>query len=95
MRRNDNAARAKVGDELTFRVLFEGKPLTANVLATYAGFSRHHNTYAYATMSRDGIAHIRITHSGEWMVQVERRMEVTDKDYDLHVLKAVLVFPVE
>jgi len=28
------------------------------------------------------------------MVRVERRMAVAEKDYDLHVFKAILVFPV-
>jgi hypothetical protein len=34
-------------------------------------------------------------HPGAWRVRVEQRMSVAAKDYDLHVLKAVLVFPVE
>ena len=34
-------------------------------------------------------------HPGAWLVRVEQRMAVAEKDYDLHVLKAILVFPVE
>jgi uncharacterized GH25 family protein len=86
---------ARIGDELVFRILFDGKPLQTNVFATYDGFSRFYNTYAYATESRDGIARVKITHPGAWLVRVERRMAVVEKDYDLHVLKAILVFPVE
>ena len=69
--------------------------MQANVLAIYNGFSRYYNTYAYAAESRDGIARVKITHPGAWRVRVERRMAVAEKDYDLHVLKAILVFPVE
>lgn len=86
---------ARIGDELVFRILFDGKPFQTNVFATYDGFSRYYNTYAYATESRDGLARVKITHPGAWLVRVERRMAVAEKDYDLHVLKAVLVFPVE
>jgi uncharacterized GH25 family protein len=86
---------ARIGDELVFRILFDGKPLQTDVFATYDGFSRYYNTYAYATESRDGIARVKITHPGAWLVRVERRMAVAEKDYDLHVLKAILVFPVQ
>jgi uncharacterized GH25 family protein len=86
---------ARIGDELIFRILFDGKPLQANVFATYDGFSRYYNTYAYATESRNGVARVKIIHPGTWLIRVERRIAVAEKDYDLHVLKAVLVFPVE
>ena len=86
---------ARIGDELVFRILFDSKPLQTNVFATYDGFSRYYNTYAYATESRDGIARVKITHPGAWLVRVERRMAVAEKDYNLHVLKAILVFSVQ
>ena len=90
-----NPTAARIGDELSFRILFDGKPLQAYVYATYDGFSRHYNTYAYATESREGTARVKITHPGAWMIRVEKRLAVAEKDYALHVLKAVLVFPVE
>jgi len=90
-----NPTAAKIGDELSFKILFEGKPLQAYVYATYDGFSRYYNTYAYVTESREGVARVKITHPGPWMVRVEKRLAVAEKDYSLHVLKAVLVFPVE
>ncbi|HEY1235122.1 MAG TPA: hypothetical protein VGH22_17225 [Candidatus Binatia bacterium] len=63
--------------------------------ATYDGFSRYYNTYAYATESRDGIAHVKLTHPGMWMIRVEKRIEANGKDYDLLSLKATLVFAVQ
>jgi uncharacterized GH25 family protein len=86
---------ARIGDELTFRVLFDGKALQANVFATYDGFSRYYNTYAYVTESREGIAHVKISHPGTWLVRVEKRLEEIGKAYDLTVLKATLVFSVQ
>jgi hypothetical protein len=35
----------------------------------------------------------RPCHPGAWPVRVERRMTVAEKDYDLYVLKAILVLP--
>ena len=90
-----NPTAARIGDELSFKILFDGKPLQAYVYATYDGFSRYYNTYAYATESREGVARVKITHPGPWMIRVEKRLAVAEKDYDLHVIKAVLVFPVE
>jgi len=90
-----NPTAARIGDELSFKILFDGKPLQAYVYATYDGFSRYYNTYAYATESREGVARVKITHPGAWMIRVEKRLAVAEKDYDLHVIKAVLVFPVE
>ena len=75
---NDPTA-ARIGDELVFWILFDGKPLQTNVFATYDGFSRYYNTYAYATESRDSIARVEITHSGAWLVRVERRMAATER----------------
>jgi uncharacterized GH25 family protein len=74
-----NPAATKIGDELTFKILFDGKPLQAYVYATYDGFSRYYNTYAYATESRDGIAHVKLTHPGMWMIRVEREPKQTLK----------------
>jgi len=90
-----NPAAAKIGDEVSFKVLFDGKPLQAFVYATYDGFSRYYNTYAYVTESRNGLARVKISHPGAWMVRVEKRVAVAEKDHELHILKAVLVFPVE
>jgi hypothetical protein len=76
-------------------VLFDGKPLQANVFATYDGFSRYYNTYAYVTESREGIAHVKISQPGTWLVRVEKRLGEIGKAYDLLVLKATLVFSVQ
>ncbi|HXF75354.1 MAG TPA: DUF4198 domain-containing protein [Methylomirabilota bacterium] len=90
-----NPSATRVGDELAFKILFDGKPLQAYVYATYDGFSRYYNTYAYATESRDGIAHVKLSHPGMWMIRVEKRTPADNKDYDLLSLKATLIFAVQ
>jgi uncharacterized GH25 family protein len=87
--------KAKSGDELAFQILFEGKPLPAQVYATYDGFSRRNNTYAYVTETAEGTAHVKVSRPGTWMVRVEKRAEETGKDYDLHALKATFIFSVK
>jgi hypothetical protein len=67
-----------------FRILSDTKPMQTNVFATYDGFSRYYNTYAYAH---------QITDPAAWLVRVERRMAVAKKDYDLQMFKATWFFP--
>lgn len=84
----------KAGQELSVRVLLDGKPLNAMVFATYDGFSPREYTYAYATEAKDGWAHIKFVQPGVWMVRVENRRQVNHKEYDQQVLKATLVLAV-
>jgi hypothetical protein len=52
-------------------------------------------TFAQATESLDdGLAHVKITSPGTWMVRVEKRLAVKNPEFDLHALKATLVFSV-
>jgi uncharacterized GH25 family protein len=90
-----NPATAKVGDVVGVQVLADGKPLATTVNATYDGFSKKMDTYAYTTQSKaDGTAVVTITHPGLWMVRVQNALtEVTDL-YDRHVTRAVIVFAI-
>jgi len=88
-----NPAAANVGDEITFKVLFEGQPLSTPVFATYDRFSENETTYAYYTEAADsGIAKVQITHPGLWMVRVETQVPEKTEDYDSYLARAVLVF---
>jgi uncharacterized GH25 family protein len=91
-----NPAIARVGDEITVKVLFKSQPLSVPVYATYDGFSTQENTYAYYTeCADDGTAKIKITHTGLWMVRVEERAPEKTDDYDAYWARAVLVFEVK
>ena len=90
-----NPATAKVGDVIGIKIFADGKPISTTVNATYDGFSKKQDTYAYATQSKaDGTAVVKITKSGLWMVRVQNTVsEVTDL-FDRHVTRAVVVFAV-
>jgi uncharacterized GH25 family protein len=91
-----NVMKARAGDELSFKIILDGKPIKSPVQATYDGFSRRSNTYAYVTETlEDGVAYVKVNSPGVWMVRVEKRIEGTAKDYDIHALKATLVFSVQ
>ncbi|MFZ1986515.1 MAG: DUF4198 domain-containing protein [Desulfatitalea sp.] len=85
------------GDFLPLQVLFKGKPLAgADVVATYVGFSREKNTFAYATKSAaDGRAKIRIATPGAWLVAVHYKEDYPDpKECDEYSFAASLTFEI-
>src|SRR5258705_7743453 len=91
-----NVMKTRVGEEVTLKILLDGKPLKSQVYATYDGFSRRSTTFAYATESLDdGIAYVKVTSPGVWMVRVEKRIEANARDFDLRSLKATLIFSVQ
>ncbi len=86
------------GDALPIQVLFKGKPLGgAQVFATYAGFSREKNTFAYATKSAaDGKAKIRIATPGAWLVCISHQEDYPDpKECDQYKFSATLTFEIQ
>ena len=91
-----NVMKTRVGEEMTFKILLDGKPLKSQVYATYDGFSRRSTTFASATESLDdGIAYVKVTSPGVWVLRVEKRIETNASDFDLLSLKATLVFSVQ
>ena len=91
-----NPATIKPGDDIAVQVLFDGKPLTTPVYATYDGFSGEENTYAYYTEGRpDGTARVRITQPGIWMIRVEHTSNQRTDQYDRYLARAVLLFEVK
>ncbi|WFU44170.1 DUF4198 domain-containing protein [Bradyrhizobium sp. CB82] len=91
-----NPATAKVGEAVGVKVLANGKPIAVTVNATYDGFSKQPDTYAYTTQSKtDGTAVVKITQPGLWMVRVQNAVpEITDL-YDRHLTRAVTVFSIK
>lgn len=86
-------AKAKVGEDLPVKVLLDGQPMPATVLATYDGFTKNPNTYAYYTETDDnGVAKVRLTHAGLWMVRTEAKAVPADGSADQEVLRSTLTF---
>lgn len=92
-----NPMNAKVGDEVEFKFFYNGKAFSPKtVFATYDDFSELNNTYAYATEPYgEGVAKVKITHPGLWMVRVQHESGEPTADYDKHVMRSVLVFEVD
>ncbi|WP_066851803.1 DUF4198 domain-containing protein [Halodesulfovibrio spirochaetisodalis] len=92
----DNPLTAHAGDEIRVKVLYNGKPVAPeNVFATYQGFTDTENTYAYTTEPYgDGMAKIRISNPGLWMIRVQHVAEGNGDKYESHVLRATLTFPI-
>jgi uncharacterized GH25 family protein len=89
-------ASVRINSEMEFKIIYDGKPFSTEVVATYDGFSTNPNTYAYLTKCNDqGVATVKITHPGTWMVRVQAESKQADQDYDIHVMRAILVFEVK
>ncbi|MDL2314532.1 DUF4198 domain-containing protein [Desulfovibrio sp. OttesenSCG-928-C14] len=92
-----NPLEAKVGDEISFRVLLDGKPAAFDMIqATYSGFSDIPNSWAFSASSvSHGLGKVRISAPGLWLVRVTVVLDEKGKDYNAVDLKAVLTFPVK
>lgn len=92
-----NPLTAKVGDEIQFRVLLNGKPAAFDTIeATYDGFTDIPNAWAYsAAPVQHGTATVKITAPGLWIVRVGITLPNKTDEYDEEVLRAILIFPVK
>ncbi len=92
----DNPLTLRPGDELRVQILHEGQPVSPEmVTATYDVFTDQPNAYAYFTEPYgEGMAVVKVSASGLWMVRVQYVVDVAGKDYEKHIMRSVLVFPV-
>lgn len=93
----NNPLELQRGDNLEVQVLYKGEPVSADVItATYDGFTDNANSYAYSTEPYgEGKGKIKISASGLWMVRVQYIVDEKGANYEQHVMRAVLVFPVD
>jgi uncharacterized GH25 family protein len=88
-----NPASAKIGQYFKVKVLFKGQSAAMPVLATYDGFVKEfQNTYSYYTESdTDGIANIKITAPGLWIIRASKDNEPgVPGEYDTRSLRSIL-----
>ena len=86
-------AAVKVGGEMDVKVLLNGQATPATVLATYDSFTKNPNTYAYYTETDDtGVARIKITHPGLWLVRTELKLPGASGSVDQEGLRSTLTF---
>lgn len=83
------------GKDLRVRVLRDGRPLAgATVQATYVG---HHPADAWAATTKtgpDGVAALRPTVPGAWVLKVQHRQPAVGQDYDFESLTSTLALEV-
>ncbi len=87
----------KPGDELSFRVLLDGKPAAFDaVYATYDGFCDIPGAWAFtAPPVAHGEARVKIGAPGLWTVRVALPVNAAGEGYEREDLRAVLTFPVK
>jgi uncharacterized GH25 family protein len=83
----------RVGDDLPVKVLHDGALLSTEIYATYAGFSTD-GAWAYATKTnKDGVARIKMIHSGIWLIKVSHKKPYPDtRECDQYSYTATLTF---
>lgn len=92
-----NPSDLKSGDYLPVKVLFQGKPFSGYIYATYTGFSTETETFAY-TMKTDkkGKGKIRILQPGVWMIKTAESLPYPDEEEcDSQSYIATLTFEVK
>jgi len=85
----------KAGQEASFQILFEGKPLSTEVLATYDGCTKTPNSYAWYTEADDkGVARVKFSSKGLWLVRVQHKAPGKNGVTE-HVMRSALLFNVK
>lgn len=94
----DEPARWRSQQDLRFQVLLDGKPVAAEaVVARYLGF-KPDNAWSYSTTTdREGVATIRPSQPGTWVLKVNTKRPATgaaQKQYDYDSYTATLTLEI-
>ena len=90
-----NPADLRVGDELKIRILYDGKPVFAPVTASYDGFTKRENSYAfYASPEGPDAIFVKVHQPGFWVIMVNYKTS-GGKGIRTHSLNAALEFEVK
>jgi len=91
-----NVMKTRVGEEMTFKILLDANRSNLRSMQPTTALAGRSMTFVYATESLDdGIAYVKVTSPGVWVLRVEKRIETNARDFDLLSLKATLVFSVQ
>ena len=91
----------KIGDELSFRVLFEGEPAANQIVrASYEGFHGHdasdHHANAYDLRTdEDGRARFLLNNAAVWYIALIHMEKIDDGEVDYESNWATVTFQVE
>lgn len=71
-----NPQEIKAGESLPVKILFEGKPLSTYLYATYAGYYSEDEPFPLFTKSNEeGVAYIKISQPGVWMFVCNHKVD--------------------
>lgn len=71
-----NPQEIKAGESLPVMILFEGKPLSTYLYATYAGYYSEDEPFPLFTKSNeDGVAYMKISQPGVWMFVCNHKVD--------------------
>ncbi len=71
-----NPSEVKAGESLPVKILFEGKPLSTYIYATYAGYYSEDEPFPGISKSNEkGVAYINISKPGIWMVVCNHKVD--------------------
>lgn len=90
-----NPAEIKGEGEIKIQTFLYGKPAKTPLGVTYDGYSKEEDTYlAEVETDAQGLATVKITQPGLWMLRIAHTDELTGQDADKHNMRATYVFPV-
>ena len=71
-----NPQEIKAGESLPVKILFEGKPLSTYLYATYVGYFSETEPFPLFTKSNeDGVAYMKISQPGTWMLVCNHKVD--------------------
>ncbi len=71
-----NPQEIKAGESLPVKILFEGKPLSTYLYATYAGYYSEDEPFPLFTKSNEeGVAYMKISQPGVWMFVCNHKVD--------------------
>ncbi|WP_027187015.1 DUF4198 domain-containing protein [Desulfovibrio cuneatus] len=83
------------GQPIGFTVLLDGKRANLPLHATYDGFSKEQEEYAFTlTPDKENVSHVPFSRSGLWLLQTQTVLKENVQGADTHSLKATLVLQV-
>jgi len=92
-----NPALLKAGDQISVKVLLNGKPYETELNATYDTYSKEKNVFAQKVKTdSNGVGKIKLSNTGAWLVRAVNKVPYSDpKKADEQSYTATLTFSIK